>query len=85
MATETARTSPDPWSARKTIRLDRSLGKSVYVAVNGRAYQVPTGKAFDVPEPIYDKLVDMQMQVDVLDDVRVEMAKDTAENSKFDV
>lgn len=73
----------DLWAQKKSIRLDKSIGKSVYVAVNGRAYNVPTGKVWEVPVPIYEKLNDMQMQMDVLDDVRTDIAKENAENAKF--
>lgn len=68
----------DVWQKKKSIRLDKSIGKSVYVAVNGRAYHVPTGKTWEVPLPIYEKLCDMQLQIDVLDDVREDIAKENA-------
>lgn len=80
--TKTKTVKQDPWTEKKSIRLDKSIGKSVYVAVNGRAYNVPTGKEYEVPVPIYEKLVEMQEQMDVLDDVRDDIAKETRENMK---
>ena len=73
----------NPWAVKKKIRLDKSLGgdkKSVYVAVNGRAYNVPTGKEWEVPQPIYEQLKRMEVQMDMLDDVRDDIAKEAKEN-----
>lgn len=61
------------WDEMKTVRLDKSLGgdrKSIYVAVNGKPYLVPTGKVEEVPLPVYEVLERMQIQMDVLDGVR---------------
>ena len=78
----------NPWSVKKKIRLDKSLGgdkKSVYVAVNGRAYNVPTGKEWEVPLPIYEQLKRMEVQMDLLDDVRSDIAKEAKENMSRNV
>ena len=76
------------WAVKKKIRLDKSLGgdkKSVYVAVNGRAYNVPTGKEWEVPQPIYEQLKRMEVQMDMLDDVRDDIAKEAKENMSRNV
>lgn len=55
------------------IKLDRHLGgdkKSVYVGVNGHPFQVPTGKPMNVPEPLYEVLVRMEMQMEVIEGIR---------------
>lgn len=55
------------------IKLPRHLGgdkKSVYVGVNGHTFQIPTGKAYSVPEPIYKRLQMMEVQMDVIEDIR---------------
>ena len=78
----------NPWAVKKKIRLDKSLGgdkKSVYVAVNGRAYNVPTGKEWEVPQPIYEQLKRMEVQMDMLDDVRDDIAKEAKENMSRNV
>lgn len=78
----------NPWAVKKKIRLDKSLGgdkKSVYVAVNGRAYNVPTGKEWEVPLPIYEQLKHMEVQMDMLDDVRGDIAKEAKENMSRNV
>lgn len=78
----------NPWAVKKKIRLDKSLGgdkKSVYVAVNGRAYNVPTGKEWEVPLPIYEQLKRMELQMDMLDDVRDDIAKEAKENMSRNV
>ena len=78
----------NPWAVKKKIRLDKSLGgdkKSVYVAVNGRAYNVPTGKEWEVPLPIYEQLKRMEIQMDQLDDVRDDIAKEAKENMSRNV
>lgn len=73
------------WGVMKKIRLDKSMGgdkKCVFVGVNGRKYQVPTGKEWEVPLPIYEVLKRMEVQMDVLDGVREKIAKETEENMK---
>jgi hypothetical protein len=55
------------------IKLDRHLGgdkKSVYVGVNGHPFQVPTGKPMNVPEPLYEVLVRLEMQMEVIEGIR---------------
>lgn len=73
------------WDVMKPIRLDKSLGgdrKSIYVCVNGKSYQIPTGKPWEVPLPIFEVLERMQIQMDVLDGVRDDIKKENEENSK---
>lgn len=55
------------------IKLARHLGgdkKFVYVGVNGHTFQVPTGKEYEVSEPIYKQLKRMEAQMDVIEDIR---------------
>lgn len=55
------------------IKLARHLGgdrKSVYVGVNGHTFQIPTGKEYEVSEPIYKALKKMEAQMDVIEDIR---------------
>lgn len=68
-----------PGAKMHKIRLDRHLGgdkKSVYVGVNGHGFQVPTGKELEVPFPIYDRLKKMEIQMDVLENIREEIPND---------
>ena len=47
------------WEDMRTITLPRPArneAKSVFVSVNGRNYNVPKGKAVEVPYPIYERL-----------------------------
>ena len=56
---ETMEMNTDPWTVMKEVILPRARSnesKSVYVAINGRAYQVPRGKRTQVPLPIYERL-----------------------------
>lgn len=55
------------------IKLPRHLGgdkKSVFVGVNGHTFQVPTGKPVNVPEPLYEVLQRMEMQMEVIEGIR---------------
>ena len=55
------------------IKLPRHLGgdkKSVFVGVNGHTFQVPTGKPVNVPEPLYEVLERMEMQMEVIEGIR---------------
>ena len=52
-----------PWEVMLPISLPKggkNDGKSVYVAVNGKGYQVPKGKVVNVPKPVHDRLMIMQ-------------------------
>lgn len=47
------------FAVMKTITLPRAGGteqQSEFVCVNGRTFQVPRGKAVEVPEPVYEVL-----------------------------
>ena len=57
MIEETPVVEQDPWKIMKTLALPRgskSEAKSMYIAVNGKAYNVPKGKPTEVPLPIYE-------------------------------
>ena len=48
------------FAGMKTITLPRAGGteqQSVFVCVNGRTFQVPRGKAVEVPEPVYEVIM----------------------------
>lgn len=53
----------DPWKEMRTITLPRGQSQEQqfrFVCVNGRSYQVPKGKAVEVPLPIYQCLMESQ-------------------------
>ena len=61
------------------IKLPRHLGgdkKSVYVGVNGHTFQIPTGKEYTVPQPIYERLKMMEVQMDLVEDIRDNIPKE---------
>lgn len=65
-----------PKEALVQIKLPRHLGgdkKSVFVGVNGHSFQVPTGKPVKVPVPIHEVLQRMEMQYDVIEEIRDEI------------
>lgn len=77
--TKAAAEVADPWKEMRTVRLRRAVGtepKSVYVAVNGRAYNVPRGKSVEVPMPIYDVLMRQEEAMEALDDYRATIPKE---------
>ena len=54
------------FASMKTITLPRACGteqQSVFVCVNGRTFQVPRGKAVEVPEPVYEVLENARRQL----------------------
>lgn len=60
MKTEAAH---DPWQEMRPITLPRGQSQEQqfrFVCVNGRSYQVPKGKAVEVPLPIYQCLLESQ-------------------------
>ena len=78
----------DEWSIKKTIRLPRkSAGEQnfEYAGVNGKVFQIPCGKEVEVPLPIYEQLKRMEVQMDMLDDVRDDIAKEAKENMSRNV
>ena len=51
----------------KSITLPRAGGteqQSVFVCVNGRTFQVPRGKAVEVPAPVYEVLENARRQLE---------------------
>ena len=51
----------------KSITLPRAGGteqQSEFVCVNGRTFQVPRGKAVEVPEPVYEVLENARRQLE---------------------
>jgi hypothetical protein len=75
----------DPWEDMRKIRLAKAAKNETnyqYVAVNGRAYQIPKGKEVEVPFPIYDRLIKMQEAEEAADAYEREverMAQEMAE------
>ena len=70
-ATAAVQANPeDVWNVMKTIYLPRGQGneeQSRFVAVNGRTFQVPRGKAVEVqvPLPVYEVLMNARMAEEV--------------------
>ena len=61
----------------KTITLPRAGGteqQSVFVCVNGRTFQVPRGKAVEVPEPVYEVLENARQQLEAARKIEDELA-----------
>ena len=55
------------FASMETITLPRAGGteqQSVFVCVNGRTFQVPRGKAVEVPEPVYEVLENARRQLE---------------------
>lgn len=53
----------DPWKEMRTITMPRGQSQEQqfrFVCVNGRSYQVPKGKAVEVPLPVYQCLLESQ-------------------------
>ena len=76
----------DPFKKMVPIYLDKNMGGDasyVYAGVNGHVYQVPTGMDIEVPEPIYEVLKCLRMQIRVLDGLRAEIAKENRDNLKL--
>ena len=67
----------DVWNVMKTIYLPRGQGneeQSRFVAVNGRTFQVPRGKAVEVPEPVYEVLENARRQLEAAQRIEDAMA-----------
>ena len=61
----------------KSITLPRAGGteqQSVFVCVNGRTFQVPRGKAVEVPEPVYEVLENARRQLEAARKLEDELA-----------
>ena len=55
------------FAVMKTITLPRAGGteqQSEFVCVNGRTFQVPRGKAVEVPAPVYEVLENARRQLE---------------------
>lgn len=53
----------DPWKEMRTITMPRGQSQEQqfrFVCVNGRSYQVPKGKAVEMPLPVYQCLLESQ-------------------------
>ena len=77
-ATAAVQANPeDVWNVMKTIYLPRGQGneeQSRFVAVNGRTFQVPRGKAVEVPEPVYEVLENARRQLEAAQRIEDAMA-----------
>ena len=65
------------FAVMKTITLPRAGGteqQSVFVCVNGRTFQVPRGKAVEVPEPVYEVLENARRQLEAARKIEDELA-----------
>ena len=61
----------------KTITLPRAGGteqQSEFVCVNGRTFQVPRGKAVEVPAPVYEVLENARRQLEAARKIEDELA-----------
>ena len=62
-----------PGEKMHKVRLPRYLGgdkKSIYVGVNGHTFQIPTGRAIEVPTSIFEQLNKLENQLEVLEGIR---------------
>ena len=65
------------FAGMKTITLPRACGteqQSEFVCVNGRTFQVPRGKAVEVPEPVYEVLENARRQLEAAQRIEDAMA-----------
>lgn len=65
------------FAVMKTITLPRAGGteqQSEFVCVNGRTFQVPRGKAVEVPEPVYEVLENARRQLEAAQRIEDAMA-----------
>ena len=65
------------FAVMKTITLPRAGGteqQSEFVCVNGRTFQVPRGKAVEVPAPVYEVLENARRQLEAARKIEDEMA-----------
>ena len=65
------------FAVMKTITLPRAGGteqQSEFVCVNGRTFQVPRGKAVEVPEPVYEVRENARRQLEAARKLEDELA-----------
>ena len=65
------------FAVMKTITLPRADGteqQSEFVCVNGRTFQVPRGKAVEVPAPVYEVLENARRQLEAARKIEDELA-----------
>ena len=65
------------FAVMKTITLPRAGGteqQSEFVCVNGRTFQVPRGKAVEVPAPVYEVLEKARRQLEAARKIEDELA-----------
>ena len=65
------------FAVMKTITLPRAGGteqQSELVCVNGRTFQVPRGKAVEVPAPVYEVLENARRQLEAARKIEDELA-----------
>ena len=65
------------FAVMKTITLPRAGGteqQSEFVCVNGRTFQVPRGKAVEVPAPVYEVLENARRQLEAARKIEEELA-----------
>ena len=65
------------FAVMKTITLPRAGGteqQSEFVFVNGRTFQVPRGKAVEVPAPVYEVLENARRQLEAARKIEDELA-----------
>ena len=65
------------FAVMKTITLPRAGGteqQSVFVCVNGHTFQVPRGRAVEVPAPVYEVLENARRQLEAARKIEDELA-----------
>ena len=65
------------FAVMKTITLPRAGGteqQAEFVCVNGRTFQVPRGKAVEVPAPVYEVLENARRQLEAARKIEDELA-----------
>ena len=65
------------FAVMKTITLPRAGGteqQSEFVCVHGRTFQVPRGKAVEVPAPVYEVLENARRQLEAARKIEDELA-----------
>ena len=65
------------FAVMKAITLPRAGGteqQSEFVCVNGRTFQVPRGKAVEVPAPVYEVLENARRQLEAARKIEDELA-----------
>ena len=67
----------DPWTDMREITLPRAGSNEQqfwFVGVNGRTFQVPRGKAVEVPKPVYEVLENARRQLEAAQRIEDAMA-----------